>query len=110
MVLPDGFGLERLNAAPEDQAQQIFLACCSSPQWARQMVAGRPYADDAAVFAAADRAMAELADADLDDALAGHPRIGEKVDHDGGEWSRQEQSGMAAASDDDHEGHGRRKP
>ena len=64
------------------------------------MVAGRPYADDAAVFAAADRALAELSDADLDDALAGHPRIGEKVDHDGGEWSRQEQSGMAAASDD----------
>jgi 2-oxo-4-hydroxy-4-carboxy-5-ureidoimidazoline decarboxylase len=44
--------------------------------------------------------MAELADTDLDDALAGHPRIGEKVDHDGGEWSRQEQSGMAAASDE----------
>ena len=31
VVLPDGFGLERLNAAPDDQAQQIFLACCSSP-------------------------------------------------------------------------------
>ena len=100
MVLPDGFGLERLNAAPEDQAQQIFVACCSSQQWARQMVAGRPYADHAAVFAAADRALADLADTDLDDALAGHPRIGEKVDHDGGEWSRQEQSGMAAASDE----------
>ena len=40
-----------------------------------------------------------LTDTDLDDALAGHPRIGEKVDHDGGEWSRQEQSGMASASD-----------
>lgn len=98
MAVPDGFGLERLNAAPEDQAQQALLACCSSPQWARQLVAGRPYADQAAVLAAADDALAALSEADLDDALAGHPRIGERVDHTGGEWSRQEQSGMDSAS------------
>ena len=75
-----------------------MLACCSSPQWARQVAAGRPYADVAAVLAAADAALAALSDADLDDALAGHPRIGERVDHNGGEWSRQEQSGMDSAS------------
>jgi 2-oxo-4-hydroxy-4-carboxy-5-ureidoimidazoline decarboxylase len=97
--VPDGFGLEWLNAAPEEQAQEALLACCASPVWARQLVAGRPYADEAAVLTAADAALAELSDADLDDALAGHPRIGERVDHSGGEWSRQEQSGMDSASE-----------
>lgn len=99
MEVPDGFGLQWLNAAPEEQAQEALLACCASPAWARQLVASRPYADEAAVLAAADAALAELSDADLDDALAGHPRIGERVDHTGGEWSRQEQSGMDSASE-----------
>ncbi len=58
MVLPDSFGLERLNTATAEEAQQVFLACCSSPRWAAAMVAGRPYADDDAVYAAADAALA----------------------------------------------------
>ncbi len=99
MVVPDGFGLQWLNDAPEEQAQEALLACCASPVWARQLVTGRPYADDAAVLTAADEVLAELSDADLDDALAGHPRIGERVDHTGGEWSRQEQSGMDSATE-----------
>jgi 2-oxo-4-hydroxy-4-carboxy-5-ureidoimidazoline decarboxylase len=98
VAVPHGFGLEQLNAAPEEQSLAVLLACCSSPQWAGRLTAGRPYADDAAVLAAADAALAALSDRDLDDALAGHPRIGERVDHDGGEWSRQEQSGMDSAS------------
>jgi 2-oxo-4-hydroxy-4-carboxy-5-ureidoimidazoline decarboxylase len=97
--VPDGFGLQWLNAAAEEQARVALLACCASPVWVQQLVAGRPYADEAAVLTAADTALAELSDGDLDDALAGHPRIGERVDHTGGEWSRQEQSGMDSASE-----------
>jgi 2-oxo-4-hydroxy-4-carboxy-5-ureidoimidazoline decarboxylase len=97
--VPDGFGLQWLNTAPEEQAQEALLACCASRAWAQQLVAGRPYADEAAVLTAADAALAELSDADLGDALAGHPRIGARVDHPGGEWSRQEQSGMDSASE-----------
>jgi 2-oxo-4-hydroxy-4-carboxy-5-ureidoimidazoline decarboxylase len=99
VVVPEGFGLQWLNAAPEEQAQEALVACCASRVWARQLVAARPYADEAALLAAADAALAELSDADLDEALGGHPRIGERVDHNGGEWSRQEQSGMDSASE-----------
>ena len=41
------------------------------------MAAGWPYADAQALLDAADRAWAELAPSDWDEALRGHPRIGE---------------------------------
>jgi len=97
VVLPDGFGLARLNAASADEAEQVLLACCSSPQWAARMVGGRPYADDEAVLAAADTALAALSEADIADALKGHARIGEKAHGERGAWSRGEQAGMSAA-------------
>jgi len=100
VALPDAFGLDRLNAAPADEAEQVFLACCSSPRWAERMVAGRPYADEDAAYAAADAAMAELSEADIADALAGHARIGERADGEGGAWSRGEQAGMSSAGSD----------
>ena len=99
MTVPDGFGLDQLNTASPGAAEEAFLACCSSPAWASEMVTGRPYADGAALLTAADRALERLDDAGLLEAMAGHPRIGERVTHAGGEWSRQEQSGMASADD-----------
>jgi hydroxyisourate hydrolase len=98
VVLPDSFGLERLNAATAEEAQQVFLACCSSPRWASAMVAGRPYADADAVYAAGDAALATLDEDDLADALQGHARIGDKIKGKKGAWSRKEQAGMSAAS------------
>lgn len=97
MVLPDGFGLDRLNAAPAEEAEQVFLACCSSPRWAAWMVAGRPYADEGAVLAAADDSLAALSEDDIADALSGHARIGERATGESGAWSRGEQAGMASA-------------
>ncbi len=100
MVLPDSFGLERLNAATAEEAQQVFLACCSSPRWASAMEAGRPYADAEAVYAAGDAALLDLSETDIADALSGHARIGDKVKGKKGAWSRKEQAGMTAASSD----------
>jgi 2-oxo-4-hydroxy-4-carboxy-5-ureidoimidazoline decarboxylase len=97
VVLPDSFGLERFNAASGEEAQQVFLACCSSPRWASDMAAGRPYADDEAVYAAADVALAGLGEDDIADALTGHARIGDRAEGDAGAWSRREQAGMSAA-------------
>ena len=73
VVLPDSFGLERLNAATAEEAQQVFLACCSSPRWATAMEPGGPYADAEAVYAAGDAALAALCEDDIADALAGTP-------------------------------------
>jgi 2-oxo-4-hydroxy-4-carboxy-5-ureidoimidazoline decarboxylase len=100
VVLPDALGLDRLNTAPAEEAEQVFLACCSSPRWAELMVSGRPYGDEPALYAAADEALAALSERDLGDALQGHARIGEKAHGEGGAWSRGEQAGMSSAGTD----------
>jgi hydroxyisourate hydrolase len=100
VVLPDAFGLDRLNAARAEEARSVFLACCSSPRWAEAMVSGRPYADEPSVYAAADAALAALSEDDIADALQGHARIGEKAHGEAGAWSRGEQAGMSSAGND----------
>ena len=88
--------LDRLNSAPDDQALRADLsACCAAGSWVAAVLAGRPYADFDGLFAASDTAIAGLTEAGLAEALAAHPRIGERT---GSAWSRQEQSGVATAS------------
>ena len=83
--------LQRFNTLPPQEAEQELLSCCSAPRWARKVAAGRPYASVAALQAAARSA---LDDADLDAALDGHPRIGDRGVSGA---SRREQSGVATA-------------
>lgn len=90
--------LSELNSAPDNQALLAELAaCCAARSWGAALLAGRPFADHDELFAASDAATAELTDVGLAEALAAHPRIGERVTES---WSRQEQSGMASASAD----------
>jgi 2-oxo-4-hydroxy-4-carboxy-5-ureidoimidazoline decarboxylase len=84
--------LDRFNALPPHEAERDLLACCAAPRWAREVAAGRPYASVADLHAAAGVA---LQDADLDEAMAGHPRIG---DRQAGGQSRREQSGVGGAA------------
>ncbi|MEU3754541.1 2-oxo-4-hydroxy-4-carboxy-5-ureidoimidazoline decarboxylase [Streptomyces olivoreticuli] len=67
---PARHGLDRLNSAVPGAAEAALLACCGSRRWARQLVAGRPYPDLAALLRAADRAARALTPADLAEALA----------------------------------------
>ncbi|SEE27206.1 2-oxo-4-hydroxy-4-carboxy-5-ureidoimidazoline decarboxylase [Jiangella alba] len=67
-----------------------LLGCLSVPRWADDVLAGQPYGDRAALLAAAEAAAGDLSDEELDQALAGHPRIGER----GGAQSQREQSGV----------------
>lgn len=92
----DGAALAGFNALPESTATEALLACCSSPAWARALVAGRPYATVDAVLDAADAVLAELPESEIDLALAGHPRIGERPDTAA---SAREQAGVADAQD-----------
>ena len=89
------------NEAPDSEAYRALLPLCSSEGWAHQVAARRPYADLAAVLAASDEVFAGLAAADLDAALAGHPRIGDRVSGDGeaARLSRSEQSAMQSADE-----------
>jgi 2-oxo-4-hydroxy-4-carboxy-5-ureidoimidazoline decarboxylase len=90
--------LSVLNAAPDENRLGAELAaCCAAPAWIAALLAGRPFADEEALCAASDAAIAELADADLAEALRAHPRIGDRPAGPEGEWSRQEQAGTASA-------------
>jgi 2-oxo-4-hydroxy-4-carboxy-5-ureidoimidazoline decarboxylase len=82
---------DRLPAA---EAEAALLACCASPDWARQLAADRPYGSEDALLARADAVLAGLGEAQVDLALAGHPRIGERPLHAS---SVREQAGMAGA-------------
>ena len=67
-----------------------LLSCLAVPRWADDVLAGEPYADRDAVVARADEAARTLTDEELDQALSGHPRIGER----GGSQSQREQAGV----------------
>ena len=79
--------MSETEAVPSFGREQL-LGFLSVPRWADDVLAGQPYADDAALRDAADAAARELTDEELDQALSGHPRIGER----GGAQSQKEQS------------------
>jgi OHCU decarboxylase len=58
-----------------------LLEVCASPRWAAAVAAAAPYGDVDTLLAVADAALRDLAESDVDDALAGHPRIGERSAH-----------------------------
>lgn len=93
--------LARFNTADGVEASAALLACCASQRWVSAVSAGRPYADLSELRARSAEVFDDLAWSDLVEAMAAHPRIGERAEGDGPEagWSRQEQS--AAATGDD---------
>jgi 2-oxo-4-hydroxy-4-carboxy-5-ureidoimidazoline decarboxylase len=91
-------GLTRFNALEERAALAALHEVCASAEWARRLLAARPYATAGELFAASDAAMAELTSADLAEAMAGHPPIGRP--RPGDPTSAREQRGMAGASEE----------
>jgi 2-oxo-4-hydroxy-4-carboxy-5-ureidoimidazoline decarboxylase len=83
--------ITEFDELPVAEAERELRAVCAAPRWAREVAAGGPYATVEALQAAAEAA---LTDADLDEAMAGHPRIGDRA---AGGASRREQSGVASA-------------
>jgi 2-oxo-4-hydroxy-4-carboxy-5-ureidoimidazoline decarboxylase len=88
--------LARFNALPEAEAVRALRGCCASRRWAERVAAGRPYGAPKEVYAFADAVLDELDEADVDEALAAHPRIGDRPT---GADSRREQAGVAGADD-----------
>lgn len=86
-------GFSRLTAR---QQMNVLFGVCSSPIWARRVLAGGPFHDVAALLDRADRVLAELPDAEIDAALDGHPRIGAKADNAS---SAREQAAVVTAAD-----------
>jgi 2-oxo-4-hydroxy-4-carboxy-5-ureidoimidazoline decarboxylase len=90
-------GLARFNALKEREASAALHELCASATWVHKLLARRPYATADDLFAWSDDAMAGLTDADLAEAMAGHPPIGRPTPGDPA--SSREQRGMAGASD-----------
>jgi len=88
-------GLAELNALPAPDFEELLLGCCAAPGWARRVTAGRPYASLADLLGVAGAAWAAREPGDLEAAMAGHPRIGERRLSG---WSAQEQAGVQAGA------------
>ncbi|MBA3781061.1 MAG: 2-oxo-4-hydroxy-4-carboxy-5-ureidoimidazoline decarboxylase [Nocardioides sp.] len=77
-----------------------LLALTSAPEWADELLARRPHDDLAMLLAASDDLVLALSEEQVDAALSGHPRIGEKaigLDEESAARSAREQSGMSQA-------------
>jgi 2-oxo-4-hydroxy-4-carboxy-5-ureidoimidazoline decarboxylase len=92
-------GVIVFNTLPADVASEHLLSCMHAPQWATSVLAGRPYPDRESLLATAYRFGVVLDDAELDEALSRHPRIGERPTGTGRDsvHSRSEQGGVDAA-------------
>jgi 2-oxo-4-hydroxy-4-carboxy-5-ureidoimidazoline decarboxylase len=93
--------LQEFNHAPADRLRPMLAACCDVPRWVDGILAGRPYAGAAALTQAADGAVRDLDDREVDQALEAHPRIGDRPNGDSTEaaWSRGEQAGVGDDSE-----------
>jgi 2-oxo-4-hydroxy-4-carboxy-5-ureidoimidazoline decarboxylase len=85
--------LTDFNAADADDVRPVLTACLAVPRWVDAILENRPYEDLDALKAAAEL---PLTGEEVRQAMAAHPRIGEKPKQAGaeGEWSRSEQSGV----------------
>ncbi|GIF03590.1 2-oxo-4-hydroxy-4-carboxy-5-ureidoimidazoline decarboxylase [Actinoplanes siamensis] len=94
--------VETFNALPAERLAERLLACLAAPAWGAGIAAGRPFADRAAIVAAADAAARALTWAEILQSLSAHPRIGERAagDSPAAAWSRTEQSAAARTADD----------
>jgi 2-oxo-4-hydroxy-4-carboxy-5-ureidoimidazoline decarboxylase len=101
MTEPGPIAVAEFDAAPSSDAAAELVPCCASKRWVGQLVKGRPYASLERLMAASDASLGRLEWADITEALAGHPRIGDRAAglRREAQWSRQEQSGAAVAGD-----------
>jgi 2-oxo-4-hydroxy-4-carboxy-5-ureidoimidazoline decarboxylase len=70
------FSLAVFNGLADADARRLLTGCCAAQRWVAQMAAGRPFGSVDEMLRRSDAAVAQLTEADLAQALAGHPRIG----------------------------------
>lgn len=96
--------VEWLNALPADKCREVLAKCCGAGRWVNEVSASRPWADEAALLAAAEQTFHRLGEHDWLEAFAHHPKIGD-VDSlrrrfaSTANWTSQEQKGAAVAED-----------
>ena len=91
--------LERLNSLPAGEAESELLKCCGSHEWARLVIAARPFEGVDDLVGKSDRVWWSLEPRDWQQAFHSHPKIGETkaaaaVAAESQKWSASEQSGI----------------
>ena len=69
--------IQSLNTLPIDQANHLFMQCCTSERWIKEMVANRPFTDTNSLRETADQIWNHLTEKDYLLAFEGHPKIGD---------------------------------
>ncbi|MFN2514346.1 MAG: 2-oxo-4-hydroxy-4-carboxy-5-ureidoimidazoline decarboxylase, partial [Pyrinomonadaceae bacterium] len=70
--------LERLNRLPTSEAESELLKCCGSQEWARLLIAARPFGSVDDLIEKSDHVWRSLEPRDWLEAFHSHPKIGEK--------------------------------
>ncbi len=94
--------LDWFNELALVHVREHLRACNAADRFISEMAAGRPYASAVDVAEMAERVSLGLEWAEVRQALAGHPRIGERADGGSAQArsSRAEQASMDTAADD----------
>lgn len=92
--------LSQFNQLTASQAAALLNPCVAIPAWVSELVSARPYAGRQQLLERAQQAASRWQDAELQQALSAHPRIGDKPAGAGEHHalSRQEQAGVDAAN------------
>ncbi|MEB3368814.1 2-oxo-4-hydroxy-4-carboxy-5-ureidoimidazoline decarboxylase [Saccharopolyspora mangrovi] len=90
-------GVQRLNESSRAELIDRLLSCLDITRWAADIADARPFADAEAVQNAAADAAPGFTDSEIFQALAAHPRIGERPKDIGqsADFSRREQAGVS---------------
>ena len=95
-------GLAGFNAADALDVRDRLLKLTAAPAWAEELTSDRPYESLDALLNRSDELLATVGEDQIDAALAGHPRIGERAraehfDDESAARSAREQAGMNSA-------------
>jgi len=74
-----------LDRAPAADAAAMLRPACASTRWIRRLVDGRPHESLDRLIGASDAAIGALSWPDIEEALAAHPRIGNRAPSGAGE-------------------------
>jgi 2-oxo-4-hydroxy-4-carboxy-5-ureidoimidazoline decarboxylase len=74
-----------LDRAPAADAAELLRPACASTRWIRRLVDGRPHESLDRLIGASDAAIGALSWPDIEEALAAHPRIGNRAPSGAGE-------------------------
>ncbi|RAX44524.1 2-oxo-4-hydroxy-4-carboxy-5-ureidoimidazoline decarboxylase [Arthrobacter sp. AQ5-06] len=91
--------LEQFNAAGGPEAADFLRPCLDIHRWIDELADARPYSSLDALLAAGRGAANPFTPAEIEAALAHHPRIGERAQGDSAEarLSQSEQAGLGVA-------------